>query len=88
MPLRTDMPAARVSLGEHDDQAITFYGHARGGSLGIPTVELAGGCLEYARFMTPDTADRFADGLKLAARAARGEALPTALDEFLGKRQA
>lgn len=88
MALRTDMPAARVSLGPHADQGITFYGHAEGGSMGIATVELAGCCLESARFMTPETADRFADALKLAVRAARGEKLPTPLDTFLEKRKA
>lgn len=85
MPLRTDMPTARVSLGPHQDQAITFYGHAKGGSLGIATVELAGCSLESAHFMTPETADKFADALKLAVRAARGDAIPTALDELIAK---
>jgi len=77
------VPQARVSFRRDGlGQSVVIYGTT---DLGIPAVEVAGD-LEGMSCMTPDQADRIADGLKLAARAARGEVLPTPLDEFLKRR--
>jgi hypothetical protein len=81
MGRRLDVPVAVIRTGR--DHSVLVYGDAA--SYGIPTVELTGD-LERLRHMRPEDADQFADGLKLAARAARGEALPTPLDDFLKRR--
>jgi len=76
-----DVPIAVIRTGR--DHSVSVYGDAT--SYGIPTVELTGD-LERLRCMRPEDADQLADGLRLAARAARGEVLPTPLDEFLKRR--
>jgi hypothetical protein len=53
---------------------------------GIATVELTGS-IEDLTHMLPDSADRLADALRLAARMARGEQIPTALDGLLARRK-
>lgn len=81
-----DVPVARVSLGQQTWQSISIYGWPAS-ELGIPGVEVRG-ALEDITMIEPETADRLAAGLMLAARVARGEVLPTALDQFLEKRKA
>jgi hypothetical protein len=75
-----DVPAAVMSTGRNHN--VQIYGDAT--AYGIPTVELTGD-LEQLRCMLPEDADKLADGLRLAARMARGERIVTALDEFLGR---
>ncbi|UGY23222.1 hypothetical protein HU675_0035485 [Bradyrhizobium septentrionale] len=52
--------------------------------IGTPLVELRG-ALEYLQHLTPDQADEFAAGLQLAARKARGEPVPSPLDQLLAR---
>lgn len=81
---RQDAPAAIVDFG--GDSKLWIFGDVA--TYGVPTVELQGVMLDQVRCMRPEDADRFADGLKLAARLARGETVPTPLDEFLSKNTA
>jgi len=83
MARREDVPAARVLFGKGPGQALSIHGFPAS-EMGIPTVECSGD-LDGLRFMTPETAEQLADGLRLAARIARGEVLPTPLDQFLEK---
>lgn len=83
MKPRKDLPAAIIDLG--GGTKLWIYGDAA--EFGTPTVQLrVEGAVQHLNCLRPQDADRIADGLKLAARAARGEAGPTALDEFLIKR--
>lgn len=83
---RGRVPIARVQLGEPSHMAVSIYADTKE-SLGVPLVELAG-AIEYLQHMTPEQAKQLADGLVLAVRAARGEVLPTPLDEFLNRPRA
>jgi hypothetical protein len=80
---RKELPAACVRLGPGAGQSVGVYGHTTA-VLGVPTVELAGD-LEGLQYLKPETAERLAEALKLAAQLARGEAVPTALDRLLDK---
>jgi hypothetical protein len=82
MTRRTDVPAAIIDLGNHTK--LWIYGDQA--TYGIPTVELTG--IDALNCMRPEDAERIADALKLAARLARGEQVPTQLDEFLSRRAA
>jgi hypothetical protein len=79
------LPVARVQTGKSLLRSVAVYGHAKGGELGIATIELSGD-LEGLQCMLPETAEQLADALRLAARQARGEQIPTALDDFLARR--
>ena len=70
--IRKDLPAALIRIGPGAGQSVGVYGHTE---LGVPTVELAGD-LEGLQYLKPETAERLAEVLQLAARLARGEALP------------
>ena len=83
---RNRVPAARVVFGRGLGQSIGIYG-TTAAEIGIATVEVAGD-LEGMGAMLPETAEKIAAGLMLAARVARGEVLPTPLDDFLSKRKA
>jgi len=73
------VPQARISFrGDDASRSVGIYGTT---DLGIPAVEIAGD-LEGMSRMTPDQADKIAEGLRLAARAARGEVSPKPPDEF------
>lgn len=78
MGRRLDVPAAVIRTGRHSN--VSIYGDQA--TYGSQTVELIGD-LEQLRCLRPEDAEKLADGLKLAARMARGEAIPTALDQFL-----
>lgn len=80
------VPVAQVLFGKGLGQAISIYGLVAA-ELGIPTVGVTG-ALEDMQAMKPETAEQIAQGLLLAVRQARGEALPTPLDAFLAKRAA
>ena len=82
---RKDPPAARIALGKNAWDAVNVYGHPEGGELGIAIVEITGD-IEGLQHLLPDTAEQLAQGLLLAVRLARGEAVATALDELLAKR--
>lgn len=86
MARREDVPVARVSFGRQPWQSLSIYG-LPASEMGIPTVEVRGE-YESLNLMKPETAERIAAGLMLAARVARGEVLPTPLDAFLEKRKA
>ena len=79
MSHRSILPAAIVDFG--GCHKISVYGHTD--VLGIPTVEINGGGMDC--YLRPVDADRLAAALTLAARIARGEKVPTALDELLAK---
>lgn len=68
-----NVPAtAQVIFGRGPNQVAHISGFTAA-EFGIPTVTV-GGCLDGLEHMTPARADEFADGLKAAARLARGEA--------------
>lgn len=77
-------PVACIRLGRSANMRLEIRGETAE-AIGVPLVELTGH--EYLRHLTPDQADEIAIGLAMAARMARGEKLPTALDEFLVKRR-
>lgn len=81
---RTDVPVARVVLREGDGEWVSIYGFTAA-ELRVPLVEMTG-ALEDLRHLTIEQAEQLAAGLMLAARVARGELLPTALDHFLARR--
>lgn len=84
---RRDIPVRHIATGPGGlSRSVGIYGHTAD-KLGIPVVEI-GGDLEGLQLIRPETAEQLAQALLLAARAARGEVLPTVLDEFLAKRQA
>jgi len=83
---RNRVPVARVVLGQSLGMAVAIYAETAA-DIGVPLVEVVG-ALEHLQHLTPEQAEQFAEGLKLAARVARGEVLPTPLDEFLSKRRA
>lgn len=85
MARREDVPIARVPFGRNPWQALMIYGWPAS-EMGMPSVEVRGD-YESMNLMKPEIAEQLAEGLKLAARVARGEVLPTALDQFLAKRQ-
>lgn len=83
-PART--PIARIQLGRAAETAVTVYGETAA-ELGAPLVEL-GAALEHLQHLTPAQADALAAALTLAARQARGEAMPpTELDHLLESRK-
>lgn len=83
MKPRRDVPAAIVDMG--GDKKFHVWGDYS--TYGIPTVEVLGTGFDVPlSCMRPEDADRFADALKLAARLARGEVIPTELDKFMSKR--
>jgi hypothetical protein len=86
MARREDVPVMRLSLGRSSHQAVSVYAFTAA-ELGVPLVEIKG-AVEYLEHLTTEQAEAFAAGLMLAARVARGEVLPTALDQFLEKRKA
>lgn len=83
MGRRHDVPAGVLKTGR--DASVLIYGDAA--TYGIPTVELAGD-LDQLRCLLPEDADRLAAALTRAAKMARGEHVPIALDEFLARRGA
>ncbi len=84
MARREDVPVAQVSFGRSSRDKLSLYGWPSA-EMGVPTVELSMAIEGCGRFMSPETAEQLADALKLAARAARGEVSPTALDGFLAR---
>lgn len=86
MARRQDVPVCSVTLGPGAGQRVNVYGFTAA-EMRVPLVELAG-ALEHLQHLTVEQAEQFADGLKLAARVARGEVLPTPLDELLARRRA
>lgn len=83
--LRGLVPAATVLLGKGPGQCVSIYGLPKA-ELGVPTVAVSG-ALEDMQFMMPETAEKIAEGLMLAVRQARGEVLPTPLDDLLARGQ-
>lgn len=83
---RQDVPVARVQISKRSDMAVSIHGFTAA-EMGVPLVEMQG-ALEYLEHLTIEQAEKLAEGLLLAARVARGEALPTALDAFMAKRGA
>ena len=83
--IRKDLPAALIRIGPGAGQSVGVYGHTAA-AFGVPTIELAGD-IEGLRYLQPETAERLAEALKLAARLGRGEAVPTALDRLLDKQK-
>ena len=86
MTQKTWIPVANIVLHERLGHSITIIGDPTY-ELGQPLVEIKGGSLDYdLRKLTPDKAEEIAAALILAARIARGEPVPTALDKFLNSR--
>lgn len=84
MGRRTDLPAAIVDFG--GGTKVWVFGDRA--SYGISTVEMqVQGFLGPLNCMRPEDADRLGDALKLAARMARGDEVPTALDQFMQQRR-
>lgn len=87
MARREDVPIFRLKIGRGEALSVDVHGFTAA-EMGVPLVEIAGG-REYLQHLTVDQADQFADGLKLAARVARGEVVaPRPLDDFLERRKA
>jgi hypothetical protein len=85
MALRDDVPIARVELGSGAGMAVSIYAFTTE-DMGIPLVEVVDhrDCLQHLK---PETAEKLAEGLLLAARVARGEPRPDALATFLDARR-
>jgi hypothetical protein len=81
---REDVPVVRISLGKQPWQAVSVYAFTAA-EMGVPLVEIKG-AVDYLEHLKPEQAEKFAEGLLLAARVARGEELPTPLDAFLASR--
>lgn len=71
-----------IQLGKNSQLEISGVTAAE---IGVPLVELRGN-LEHLGNLTPEQADQIAHALTNAARIARGEPKPTALDQLLAKR--
>ena len=85
MARRTDVPAARVVLGQSPGCAVSIFGFANT-EYRVPLVELSG-TIENMQHLTIQQAEDIAAGLLKAVRLARGETIPTALDAFLQTRK-
>lgn len=83
MARREDVPVMRLSMGLSAWPAVSIFAFTAA-EIGVPLVEIRGG--EHLDNLTVEQAERLADGLRLACRVARGEAPPTALDQFLERR--
>lgn len=85
---REDVPVASIVLREAMGLKLAVRIHGfTAAEMGVPLVEIAGP-LEDMQRLTIEQAEKIAAGLLLAARVARGEKLPTALDAFLQRREA
>ena len=85
MTPKTWIPVANIVLHERLGNSITIIGDPTR-ELGQPLVEIKGTIDHNLRHLTPDKAEEIAAALILAARIARGEPVPTALDRFLEKK--
>lgn len=81
MARHEDVLVARVVLGPGAGMAVSVHGFTAA-ELGVPLVEISG-AMESLHYLTIEQAEQLAEGLHLACRVARGERLPTALDQFL-----
>lgn len=76
--------AGSVRTGRASYDRVDVFGETDA-ELGVPLVELAGR-VEQLRHLTIGQALQLSAALELAARHARGEHVPTALEEFIAKR--
>lgn len=86
MAFRKDVPVLRLELGSHNIcHALNFYGFTAE-EIGMPLVEITGPGVQFN--LTIEQAQKFAEGMAAAIRRARGEVMPTVLDEFMKRRGA
>jgi hypothetical protein len=87
MARREYVPVFRLKIGRGEGLFVDVHGFTAA-EMSVPLVEIAG-ARDYLQHLTVDQAEQLADGLKLAARVARGEAVaPSPLNEFLERRKA